>query len=108
MITNDPVDLARFSRSQNRPRQLTRQLRKSFEAQLVAEIKCNQKAFWKYSNSWLKTKPRISSLRDASGLLVSKGEEKAATLNAYFSSVFTHEEQSEVPSSPGRTAQLTD
>ena len=110
MVTNDPVDIARFNRSQNRLRQLTRQLRRSFEAQLVTEIKGNQKAFWKYSNLWLKTKPRISNLRDASGLLVSKGEEKAATLNAYFSSVFTHEEQSEVPSPPDRalTAYLTD
>ena len=110
MVTNDPVDIARFNRSRNRLRQLTRQLRKSFEAQLVTEIKGNQKAFWKYSNSRLKTKPRISNLRDASGLLVSKGEEKAATLNAYFSSVFTHEEQSEVPSPPDRalTAYLTD
>ena len=78
MVTNDPVDIVRLRRSRNKLRQLTRQLRKSFEAQLVAEIKGNQKAFWKYSNSRLKTKPRIASLKDASGLLVSKGVEKAA------------------------------
>ena len=109
VVTNDPVDKARF-RSRNRLRRLTRQLRKGFEAQLVAEIKSNQKTFWKYSNSRLKTKPRIANLKDASGLLVSKGEEKAAILNAYFSSMFTHEDRSEVPSPPGRavTAYLTD
>ena len=70
MVTNDPVNMAQFRRSRHKLRQLTRQPRKSFEALLVAEIKGNQKAFWKYSNSRLKTKPRIANLRDTSGLLV--------------------------------------
>ena len=95
--TKDPLDVARFRASRNRLRHLTRKLRRQFETQLVVDIKRNPKAFWRYSNSRLRTKPRIGDLRDASGMLVSEGDVKAGLLSTYFSSVFTSEDQEQVP-----------
>ena len=40
-ISNSPVDADRFKTSINRLRKLTRQLRKSFETQLVKSMKKN-------------------------------------------------------------------
>ena len=105
--TNDPIDIVRFRHCRNRLRQLTRHLRKQFESQLVAEVKVNPKAFWRYSNSRLKTKPKIGDLKDSSGLLVSEGGLKAGILNTFFSSVFTQEDEDDVPSLPARTVQST-
>ena len=67
----EPLNIARFRASRNRLQQLTRKLHRQFETRLVTDIKRNPKAFWRYSNSRLKTKPRMGHLRDAPGLLVS-------------------------------------
>ena len=74
------------------------------ESQLVSDIKTNPRAFWKYSNTRLKTKPRVSDLRDTSGTLVSNGEEKATVLNTFFASVFTSEDLESIPLLPDRTS----
>ena len=62
MSSQDPVDLARFKVCRSKLRSLTRKLRRHFEAQLVGDLKKNPKAFWKYSNSRLKTKPMATDL----------------------------------------------
>ena len=108
--TNDPIDIARFRLCRNRLRQLTRKLRQNFELRLVSELKANPKAFWRYSNSRLKTKSRIGDIRDSSGALESNTEVKAGILNSFFASVFTREYQSDIPAFPRRTvsSELTD
>ena len=98
--TGDPVDIARFRLCRNRLRRMTRQLRRDFESRLVSEIKSNPRAFWRYSNSRLRTKPRVGDLRDASGTLESRAEGKAVILNSFFASVFTHEDNVLIPTLP--------
>ena len=88
--TRDPVDYARYCRCRNRLRKLTRELRRTFEFRLSKELKDNPKAFWKYSNSRLKTKVGIDALRDENGLVIRDDVTKASILNKYFSSVFTN------------------
>ena len=91
------IDHARFTRFRNKLRSYTRWLRLNFESQLVADIKDNPKAFWKYANSRLKTRSGIDALQDADGILVREDHEKAGLLNQFFSSVFTIENTSHVP-----------
>ena len=95
--SQDEIDLARFKRCRNRLRGLARQLRRNHEAQLISNIKTNPKAFWKYSNSRSKVKPRIGDLRDSYGSLVSHDQAKATVLNEFFASVFTTENLETVP-----------
>ena len=95
--SEDPVDLARYQRCRNRLRGLTRQLRKEFECQLVSNIKLNPKAFWRYSNSRLKVKPKIVDLRNSQGSLESQDQVKANILNDFFSGVFTSENMCAMP-----------
>lgn len=96
----DLVDLARFQRCRNRLRGLTRRLRREFEAQLVSKLKSNSKAFWRYSNSRLKVKPRIGDLRSSSGSLESEDKAKAKILNDFFAGVFTTEDTGNIPELP--------
>ena len=97
MHNQDPIDLARFRVSRNRLRSLTRKLRQDFEYGLVNDIKDNPRAFWKYSNSRLKTKPGIGDLRSPSGELECTDKGKADILNTFFAGVFTQEELSSMP-----------
>lgn len=86
-----PVDLARYKICRNKLRGLTRKLRRDFESELVSNIKSNPKAFWKYSNSRTKVRPRLGDLRNSSGTLVSHDQAKAGILNEYFAGNFTKE-----------------
>ena len=69
--TGDVLDHARFTQCRNQLWSLTRKLRRKFEEDLARNIKTNPKAFWRYSNTRLKTKSRLDDLRDESGLTVS-------------------------------------
>ena len=95
--TKDPIDYARCCRCRNKLRNLTRQLRKEFELKLSKELKENQKLFWKYSNSRLKTKSGIECLRDEHGCFTHDDNMKASILNKFFASVFTEEDVSTIP-----------
>ena len=97
--TRDPVDYARYTRCRNELRALTRNLRRDFERKLAGNIKKNPKAFWQYTNSRLKTKAVIGELKDHDGTSQSEDTVKADIFNAYFSSVFTTEDQ-QVPELP--------
>ena len=97
VCTGDPLDMARFTRSRNKLRGLTRKLRKQFEMQLVKDIKTNPRAFWRYTNTRLKTRSGIGALRDSAGKLESRDGEKAGILNTFFGSVFTREDTTSAP-----------
>ena len=66
----DPLHHARFARSRNQLRKLTRELRSKYEAKLVGALKQNPKAFWSYANSRLKTRSRVDVLKDENGSVV--------------------------------------
>ena len=95
--TGDSVDYAQYCSCRNKLRSLTRRLRKEFEQHISRELKSNPKAFWRYANSRLKTKPGIEHLDDGSGHLCTDDQAKATLLNRFFSSVFTDEDLATVP-----------
>ena len=108
--TGDPIDVARFRIHRNKLRKETRRFRKVFEARLVSDIRTNPKAFWRYSNSRLKTKAKIGDITDTSGVPQSSPADKARIFNAFFASVFTREEATAlpVPRPPNVSATLDD
>ena len=97
MRSQDPIDLARYNRCRNRLRGLTRRLRREFESRLIADLRVNPKAFWKYTNSRLKVKPWVGDLRNSAGTLVTDDQTKASVLNDFFAGVFTSESSSSIP-----------
>ena len=76
-------------------------MQKQFEYKLANEAKANPKAVWKYINSKTKTRGGVSYLNvdpnDSNPQLTTTDEEKATTLSRFFSSVFTHEPDGEIP-----------
>lgn len=51
-------------------------------------MKYNKKCFYKYINNKRRAKENLHSLLDVEGSIVTKDEERAEVLGAYFASVF--------------------
>lgn len=95
--SQDAIDHARFTSCNNSLRKLTRNLRRDFERELVAKLKDDSKAFWRYSSSRLKTKCGVGDLKNEEGIVVSSSDDKAHALNTFFSGVFTVEPPEDPP-----------
>ena len=63
-----------------------------YENSIANDIKVNPKRFWKYVNSKVKTKSKISELTNKNNETVSDDYGKAQALNEQFASVFTVED----------------
>ena len=59
-LSGTKTDYSLYSKVRNELRNLTRSLRKSYEEKIASNIKTNQKVFWKYVNSRLKSKSIVS------------------------------------------------
>ena len=77
---------------------LTRNLRYTHEKKLVSNCNYNSKHFWKYVNSRLRSRPVVDILKKSDGSIVSTDKDKSKLFNDFFTSVFTHEDTSSMPS----------
>ena len=82
----------------NKLRSLTRTLRRNFEQSITANIQNNPKAFWRYAKSRLKTQTRMHDIHDSDGNIIESDVSKATAFIQFFTSVFTHEDCSNLPS----------
>lgn len=91
-----------YKKITNQIRRLTRKAKKLTEQVIAKNSKNNPKAFWKYTQSKLKTKASIPDLQkpnpesNESSFTTSDGEKAEVFLN-YFSSVFTNEPDDDMP-----------
>ncbi|RMC01138.1 hypothetical protein DUI87_22404 [Hirundo rustica rustica] len=69
-------------------RKKIREAKAQFELNLATSVKNNKKSFYKYINDKRKGITNLGYLLDEAGNLVTKDEEKAEMLNAFFASVF--------------------
>ncbi|KAK4805322.1 hypothetical protein QYF61_018185 [Mycteria americana] len=65
-----------------------RRAKVKLELNLASAVKDNKKCFYKYINNKRRAKENLHPLLDAGGNIVTKDEEKAEVLNAFFSSFF--------------------
>ncbi len=93
-----------YTRLRNRVSKLTKLAKKRHEGYLASEAKDNPKKLWRYVSSKLKTRPGVSDLiipdaTDEQGKprVTKDDQEKADTLADFFSSVFTIEPDTDVP-----------
>ena len=69
----------------------------NFEKRLAADIKINNKEFWKYVRSNAKTTITVGKIEDLDGNLITEEIKIAERLNNHFISVFTKENLSNIP-----------
>jgi len=72
--------------------------KKKFESQLASNIKNDSKSFCAYVNSRCKARVKVGTLVAENGEMVTEAVEMSEQLNEYFTSVFTRENLSQMPS----------
>ena len=76
---------------------MTRNLCREFEKNIAKNIKADPKAFWRYTNLNLKSRPKLGDLVDGNGKLTHDDNEKAELANEFFTCVFTWADTSKIP-----------
>ena len=95
--TRSRTDREEYNRIRNEVTAATRSDRISFERNISKEIKNNNKLFWRYVNSQRKSKASIPDLKRKDGTYATTDADKAEILNSQFSSVFTREDLTNIP-----------
>ena len=96
--TGNAEDHERYRKALNKATKTVRKAKGDFEIKLAAEIKNDSKSFFSYARSKLRTKEQIGPLRDTNGNLIEEPKLMAILLNEFFSSVFTTEDLTNIPS----------
>ena len=99
--TTEDEEKINYNRLRNQIRGLTRKSKKIIEKEIAKNAKSNPKAFWKYSQSKLKTRSGIPDLviedDEDEPKYTKNDQEKTETFLRNFSSVFTIESTNEMP-----------
>ena len=74
--------------ARNKAKRETQRAIKEFEKSLAKEVKANPKAFYRYAQSKLKTRPGIPDLVDSDGATTKNNHQKADVLNKFFHKCF--------------------
>ena len=90
-------DYRQYQSARNKTKNDIKRARKEHESKIADCSKDNPKRFWRYLNESAKSTSGISALKTQTGSLASSDQDKAQTLNSFFSSVFTNENVTNIP-----------
>ena len=97
--TGNAEDREQHRKALNKATKTAKKAKGDFEIKLAAEIKRDSKSFFSYARSkLLRIKEQIGPLRDRNGNLIDEPKLMAMLLNEFVSSVFTTEDQTNIPS----------
>jgi hypothetical protein len=108
METKSSARYEEYCSIRNKVKGLVRAAKYNMEKEIASDAKGNPKRFWKYVNSKRKTKSGICELStevNGETITARTDREKADMLADFFSSVFTHEPQGDIPLLPDATFQ---
>ena len=86
-----------YTQANKNARLMIKKARKDFEKKLAKDIKADRKSFFAYARSKCKSKVKVGLIEDSQGKLQEDSRVKAELLNDFFSSVFTREDDSDIP-----------
>ena len=87
----------KYAEARNKATRACRNAKLNYEKLIAVNIKNDSKSFWNYVRSQSKTRTGISDLEGSDGTLSSSDYQKAEMLNTFFTSVFTEEDLSNIP-----------
>ncbi len=93
---NNEANRKKYARIRNQVKWEVRKAVKQYEKKIAEESKNNPKAFYKYAKSKMKCKSRIPDINH-NGIAAECDNEKAEMLNRFFTSVFVHEDKTNIP-----------
>ena len=93
---NKSHEYQKYLLCRNQCNKMIRHAKKEYERRLSKESRSNPEYFWKYVQSKMKTNTAISLLLWKDGQMAVSDADKADVLNAFFSSVFTRENTTNV------------
>ena len=96
-FTRNYRDYEEYCRARNSATKAIRFSKVKHQKGVAESCRDSPKAFWSYVKSETKTKSSVNDLIDSNGNTCSSGEDKARVLNDFFSSVFTKEDEGDLP-----------
>ena len=78
-------------------KRLIRNAKRKFEKKLAEGCNGNSRPFYSYVKKKTKSRQSVGPLRDRNAKVVTEDEEMAEVLNGFFSSVFTREDETNIP-----------
>ena len=89
-----------YKKANNKARKACRKARRNLEENVASQSVFNNKIFWSYTNSKIKSRSGIADLKKPDGTKTANDTEKAETLNSFFKSVFNVENDGDLPDPP--------
>ena len=86
-----------YRKEANKLKKNTRKARRAYERKIAEESKTNKRAFFRYVNSKLTVRPKITAMKNKHGVLVEDDREMTNVIGGYFKEVFSEETTDEMP-----------
>ena len=97
LTTREGADYLTYVQMRNEAHNEVRRTKRIFEKRIAGETKRNPKAFWGYYKDRTQRRQQVPTLIDDAGGTSETPADKAECLNKFFSSVFTREDTSNIP-----------
>ena len=98
--TREGKDYLEYCKIRNTAKAETRKAVREYEKEIAKLSKKNPKAFYRHVNSKLKPRTGMSELKDNNGASIGDDKQKAELFNDFFSTVYTLDDQQNIPYEP--------